>query len=138
MVKAFIDSDVLLDFLLGREPFSTESAKILSLADLKEIQLFTSPVVLANCYYILRKYNSHASVVRELIKMLELIDLVSIDRGTAIEALNSKFSDFEDALQSFSASRSKLEIIITRNISDYKYSESIVQLPAEFLVALKQ
>lgn len=138
MTKAFIDSDVLLDFLIEREPFALEAAQILTLAELKKIKLFTSAVVLANSYYILRKYNPHRLVTQRLMRLMEIIDVVCTDRKTVVSALTSGFIDFEDALQSYSATASDIQIIITRNISDYKQSTATVQLPTEFLIAYKQ
>ena len=137
MIKAFIDSDVLLDFLLEREPFATDAAQILSMADLGRLYLFTTPIVLANCHYILRKYNSRKLIVQQLSRLMALLEIANIDKDIVLEALNSSFSDFEDALQNYSAIRSNLKIIITRNIRDYKNSKAVVLLPSEFLSSLK-
>ncbi|HFB61523.1 MAG TPA: PIN domain nuclease, partial [Bacteroidetes bacterium] len=53
------------------------------------------------------------------------------------EGLNSDFSDFEDALQYFSALRAECDIIITRNAKDFKKSRIAVMTPDEFLLSLK-
>ncbi len=56
MQKVFLDTNIILDFLGEREGFYEAAAKVLTLADQKKIQLFTSAVSITNTYYILTKY----------------------------------------------------------------------------------
>ena len=59
--------------------------------------------------------------------------MTAINHQNVLEALKSRFSDFEDALQNFSAVENQCEYIITRNIQDYKESKIKVILPEEFI-----
>ncbi|MBP6577459.1 MAG: PIN domain-containing protein, partial [Chryseobacterium sp.] len=66
-----------------------------------------------------------------------IIDISNIDKDTILLALNSDFKDFEDALQNFSAQKdSQINIIITRNIKDFKSSKLSVMTPEIFLKTL--
>ena len=65
--------------------------------------------------------------------IVKYITVIAIDHQTVLEALKSKFSDFEDALQHSSAVENQCEYIITRNIEDYKSSKLKVLLPEEFI-----
>ena len=63
MDKILLDSDVILDLLFDRKPFSNDSALILSWCELKEIQGFVTPVIISNTYYLLRKNSPHEKVI---------------------------------------------------------------------------
>ncbi len=137
MKKVLIDSDVVMDFLGKRQPFYADSVKILSLCELKKIQGFVTPVIVSNIYYLLRLVEKHENVIEKLKVLMSFLDILVIDKTTIIEALNSGFSDFEDALQNYAAEHSNsVSAIITRNSKDYKNSNLSVFTPTEFLKTL--
>ncbi|MGD9327792.1 MAG: PIN domain-containing protein [Cyclobacteriaceae bacterium] len=130
----FIDTDIVLDFLLNREPFSSYASIIFSLSEEKKIKVYISPLTISNCYYILRKIASHAKVIKNLQKLLLISNITSISRQDVALALNSNFKDLEDALQHYSAiSHAKIDVIVTRNVKDYKNSELPVMTPETYL-----
>ncbi len=133
MDKAFIDTDVILDFLTGREPFALDAARIFSLSERKKVSLCTTGLVFSNAYYVLRKIGSHKKVIENLTQLAKLIDICGLPKAVVMEALESNFSDFEDALQHFAALADKARIIITRNTKDFKHSELAVLTPDQFL-----
>ncbi len=138
MEKVLIDTDVLLDFFFDREPFSEHAAQVLNLCEEKKIEGYTTPVIIANTYYLLRKTAKHEAVIDKLNQLLNIIDIVKMDRKVIIKALNSNFKDFEDALQNFSAVENKeIKIILTRNIKDFKNSELVVLTPETYLKGRK-
>lgn len=130
----FIDTDVVLDFLLDREPFSSFASIIFSLSEEKQIKAYISPLTISNSYYILRKIASHTKVVKNLQKLLLITNITSISKQDVALALNSNFKDLEDALQHFSAiSHAQVDVILTRNIKDYKHSEVPTMTPETYL-----
>jgi predicted nucleic acid-binding protein len=134
MDKILIDTDVILDFFFDRKPFSEDASKILSLCEKGTIKGFVTPVMLSNSYYILRKTAKHEKVLENLKKLTKIVDISIMDKNTIIDALNSDFKDFEDALQNFSAQNGKeIKVIITRNIKDYKTSSLPVMTPENYL-----
>lgn len=134
MDKILIDTDVILDFFIDRKPFSDDSSKIIALCELKKIHGFVTPVIISNIYYILRKSATHEKIVENLQKLLIFIDVALINKAMILEALNSNFKDFEDALQNFSAKNLVgITVIITRNIKDYKTSSLSVMTPENYL-----
>ena len=134
MDRILLDTDVILDFFFDRKPFSEDSAKILTWCDLKEIQGFVTPVILSNCYYLLKKNSTHEKTIEKLKQLISIIDVLVMDKEIVVKALNSEFTDFEDALQNFSAIKDKkIGIIITRNFKGYKNSELAVFTPANFI-----
>lgn len=138
MNKVFIDTDVILDFLFDRKPFSKDSAEILSLCENKQIQGFVTAIMLSNIYYLLRKAAKHEKVIESLKILMNILDVVATNKDNVLEALNSDFKDFEDALQNYTAQSNKeIKIIITRNIRDYKLSNLAVMPPDIYLKTLK-
>lgn len=137
MIKVLIDTDVILDFFFDRKPFSDEASVILSLCERGEIQGFVTPVLISNVYYLLRKIAPHEKVMTNLKKLLQIIEISQIDKVVVLQAIQSEFKDFEDALQNFSAqNQAEIKLIITRNIKDYKSSLLSIMTPNAYLKAL--
>ena len=138
MKRILIDTDVILDFFFDRKPFSENSARILTLCHTGKITGYMTSVIISNTYYLLRKTASHEKVVDKLKQLLSFTDILTTDKSIIINALNSGFSDFVDAIQNFSAeSSNKINVIVTRNTKDYKVSSLSVFSPEEFLRTLK-
>lgn len=134
MDRVLIDTDVILDFFFDREPFSREAAQIISLCESGKIKAYITPVICSNVYYILRQTAKHEKVIEKLLQLLDIIDILPMNREIVLNALRSGFKDFEDALQNFSAIHSKsVNIIITRNVKDYSGSDIGVFRPEEYI-----
>ena len=134
MKRILIDTDVILDFMFDRQPFSDKAAQILSLCESKVIIGNVTAVIISNVYYLLRQTAKHEKVIEKLKQLLSIIEILVIDKNVVIQALYSDFKDFEDALQNYSAERNnKIEVIVTRNIKDYKHSDLSVMTPDNFL-----
>nr|WP_315442247.1 PIN domain-containing protein [uncultured Treponema sp.] len=131
--KVFIDTDVILDVALARDPFFSASKIILAMAENNIIIGAISSNCVANIYYILRKTGGNSQARKFISAIVKYITVITIDHKNVLEALKSKFSDFEDALQHYSAIEHQCEYIITRNIEDYKNAEIPVLLPEEFI-----
>jgi predicted nucleic acid-binding protein len=134
MNKVLIDTDVILDFFFDRKPFSDHATRIFSLCELKMLQGFVTPVICSNVYYLLRQTAKHEKVIEKLKQLLTITDVLVIDKEVLVLAMNSKFKDFEDALQNYAALKAIIvDTILTRNLKDFKYSEIGVMTPEDFL-----
>lgn len=124
MRKLFLDTNIVIDLLSRRQPFYEEAADIFSLADKKEIELSVSALTIANTSYVLLKQMS-GNQAKEILRKLRLIvKFLPLDDKIIGLALNDDtFSDFEDALQYYTASENGIEMIITRNLKDFKNSK---------------
>jgi len=134
--KVFIDSDIILDLALFRAPHVHFSKHVLGLAENDVIRGLTSSNCVANIHYILRKAQGETDARFFLSQILRYISVLPMDHRMVLEALESDFSDFEDALQYGAAQRNQCDCIITRNIVDYKKAKMDVQTPEEFLLLL--
>lgn len=137
MKNVLIDTDVILDFFFDRKPFSDNSEIILSYCESKKLKGFITPVICSNLYYILRRTSKHEKVIEKLSQLLTFIDVLQMDKELILNAINSKFKDFEDALQNFAAVKSNnIDVIITRNIKDFKASGIGVLTPDNLIKAI--
>ena len=133
MKNALIDSDVLLDFFFDREPFAKYASYVLTQCELKKLNGYVTPVIISNVYYLLRKISSHQRVIKKLNQLLTLTEVLIIDKKIILNAMNSKFNDFEDALQNYACENNgQVEMIITRNIKDYQKSNLSVLTPEDY------
>jgi predicted nucleic acid-binding protein len=138
METVLIDTDVILDFFFDRKPFSEEASRLLSLCEKGEVKGFVTSIMLSNVYYLLRKTANHEKVIENLKMLMNIIEVTTTNKKTVIEALNSEFKDFEDALQNFSAINEKeIKVIVTRNLKDYKSSTLSVMTPETYLKTVK-
>lgn len=136
MDKVFLDTNILLDFLAARTPFDKNAKALFERAESGEIQLHISVLSMCNIAYILRKILPGSNVVQILNDLNTLVTLVPLDAQIISDALESSFTDFEDAVQHFSAFRyGEIKYLITRNPTDFKNSQISVITPEVYLQA---
>jgi len=137
-MRIFIDTNIIIDLLAKREPFYNESQKIFSLSDTNEVELFISSLSLVNTYYILNDVMKIKNARSILGKFKVLIQSNPLSDKIVELALNDeKFKDFEDGIQYYSALESQCELIVTRNLKDFKNSRIPVLSPKEFIAKRK-
>lgn len=124
MKKLLVDTNIVIDLLAKREPYYTSSASLFSLADKKYLTLSVSSLTFANTNYILLKSKS-ANEAKAILRKFKLIaDVLPLDDKITGLALNDNdFEDFEDGLQYFTAIENNQDVIITRNLKDFKKSK---------------
>jgi predicted nucleic acid-binding protein len=134
MTDLFIDTDVIIDFLIDRKPHSREAAIIFTLIEQKKLKGYASSLTFSNLYYVLRKVESHNKVIAKLDSILKLLTILKVDQQTIKNAIASGLSDFEDSIQyNCALDYKKIDVLITRNIKDFKKSEIPVMTPSDYL-----
>lgn len=134
MIHIFSDTDILLDLVTGRLPYSVMASSLFTLVEEGQIRSSASSLSFSNIYYVLRKYATHQRILNTLTRLSELLHIQKVDESIIKHALKSRFKDFEDAIQYHVAlSDPDIGVIITRNIKDYKAAELPVMTPETFL-----
>ncbi len=137
MRKLFIDTNIVIDLLSRREPFFEESANLFSLADKKVIELSVSSLTIANTSYTLLRQMDSNKTKAILRKLRLIVKILPLDDKVVDLTLNDDtFSDFEDGLQHFSALENNQDIIITRNLKDFKNSKLPAMTAKQFLESI--
>ena len=129
----FIDSDIILDVLLEREPHFKDSQTILGLAESNDVRGFTSSLIIANCFYIIENQKNQAAARNSIAKLRSILHVLPFSDKEIGESLNSNFKDFEDGIQHYIALNNNIDAIITRNTRDFKNAGLPVMTPAELL-----
>jgi len=135
--RLFLDTNVVIDLLGEREPFYHLAAQIITYADKGKIQLVVSALTYSTAYYVLSKFEKQEAVMEKLRKFKVIAETSNLTDKMIDKALNSGFSDFEDALQYFCAIQTSCNILITRNEKDFKLAEIPVLSPDEYLKGRK-
>jgi predicted nucleic acid-binding protein len=136
-MKTFFDTNVILDVLLDREPFSNEASFLLSKVEQSEIIGFICATTVTTIYYIASKALGHQEASRHIQSLLSLFVIAPVNRLVLENAIASKFKDFEDAVLYAAACHAGAKYIVTRNIADFKNSKLPIFEPKEFISALE-
>ncbi len=138
MRKVFLDTNILIDLLADRQPFSKYAIAIFTLAEKMEIELYMSAISFANTHYLLKKHIGDDILRQVLVQLFAYLKIVSLNQTIIQKSLKSNHKDFEDALQMHSSYEIlDLYCIVTRNIKDFKGCDVIVFTPEDFLNSLK-
>ena len=97
--KVFVDSDIIIDVATGRLPFFNYSKSLLTLLEHGFAVGYVSSNIVTNVYYILRKISSHEKAKSFLGSILGFLTVRPVEHRSVLEALNSKFDDFDDGVQ---------------------------------------
>lgn len=127
----FIDTNVLIDYLSGREPFVDDAAALFNLAFTGKVVLYAASISFSNCYYIIGKHYRNLNGRALLADMLPWLTVTDVSGAVIKQGLTSGFTDFEDALQYYSARANPLiEAVVTRNVKDFVLADIPVMEPA--------
>ena len=133
MDKVFADSDICLDVLTQRHPHYYYSAAIFDLAHAGKLNIFVSAVSFTNLFYLLKRQAGAAAALQGIRRLKILVTVLAVTDKIIDAALNSYFSDFEDAVQYYTAMQGGIKTIITRNVKDYKTADCVVLTPEIYL-----
>ncbi|MBP6681199.1 MAG: PIN domain-containing protein [Saprospiraceae bacterium] len=137
MKKIFLDTNILVDLIADRKPFSKYTIQLFQKAELNEIQLFTSSHSIATTHYLLKKYLGENELRVVIYDLLDYVTVISVDIDIIKKGLRSNHRDFEDSIQILCASTvPNIDCIVTRNTKDFKTSEIPAFNPDEIILRL--
>ncbi|MCL2329371.1 MAG: PIN domain-containing protein [Bacteroidetes bacterium] len=134
-MKVLIDTNIILDFVLNREPFADDAAELFYRIEQETFSAAVSASAVTDIFYLLQKAKVDACAF--LKEFLLGVDVLGVDKTIIMYALHSGWTDFEDAVQAQVAIENDVDVIVTRNTKDYKQLKRIqVLTPAELLQSL--
>ncbi|MEZ4805188.1 MAG: PIN domain-containing protein [Bacteroidia bacterium] len=136
MQKVFVDTDIVIDLLSERIPHYQYAAELFSLADKNSIKLYVSSLTFANVNYILTRQLSSTVARKLLLKLKTIIHVLSVTDKIIELALTSDFKDFEDAIQYYTALDNNLNILLTRNLKDFKKVDVSIFTAQQYLKSI--
>ena len=134
-MKILIDTNIVLDVMLKREPFYKLSLEILSLAKKDDVEEYVSASAITDIYYLAYRQLRDKEMVKKLMKeLLTVVSVASVSEQEIENALSLEWNDFEDSVQYSVAYLQEMDGIVTRNPSDYKEAKIKVWKPEELLL----
>jgi predicted nucleic acid-binding protein len=137
-VNALIDTNVIVDVLTRREPFFSDSSLVLDHAERGDYVAWVCATTVTTVFHLTRRHLGAAATVEKLKDLTSICAVAPVNRAVIDSALDSNFSDFEDAVLHHSAVIAGADCIVTRNEADFRDSSLLVYSPAQFLAALSQ
>lgn len=135
MIKVFLDTNILIDYLAQRTNFYQNAARVVSICGNSGLKLLVSSLSFATASYILSERNKLSSeTIKKLFNnFIVTAEITLVDSLIIRKSISSKFEDFEDAMQYYSAIHENADFIITRNKADFIESTIPVYEPEEFI-----
>ncbi|MGR3277772.1 type II toxin-antitoxin system VapC family toxin [Acaryochloris marina NIES-2412] len=131
-MKVLIDTNVLLDLLLEREPFVDHSIALFEHIE----RGYIAATTITNIFYIIRKAEGHEIALIAINQLLIGLQFCAVDRRTVETALSLGLKDFEDGIQLACATLAQLDGIVTRDPKDFIGSNLSIYSPTELLSQL--
>ena len=132
-MKILFDTNVILDVMLLREPFSQSSTLLLAAVENKNLEGYICPTTITTIHYLYSKVKGNKEAKKQIKGLLQIFKVSQIDKVTLESALESKFEDYEDSVLHESALRKGLDGIVTRNAKDFRNSKLPIYDPDELL-----
>jgi len=136
MKHVLIDTNIILDIALQQDPFYEVASQIFGKIDDGKIKGFVTASSITDIYYVSRKACGREKAINFIRELIDVLEVLSVTKETIINALITEFKDFEDAIQYCVADINRIDIIVTRNKSDFKFSTIEVCTPDELIKIL--
>jgi len=131
--KILVDTNIVLDLLAKREQYLSEAQELFTLSDQKKVKLYVSSLTIANVYYLLSQSLKIENARKILRTFKVLVEVLPMDNKIIDLSLESDFKDFEDAIQYHTAIENNIDLIITRNLKDFKLAKIPVLTAKNYL-----
>jgi len=135
MNRVFLDTDVIIDFYVARQPHHDVALRLFTHLKTSKVPTFTSAVVISNAYYVLAKTEGRKFALERMRKLRRLLSVAPLSEGAVDAALAAPGKDFEDSLQIQCAMENGIGTLITRNTRDFPKDRIKVTEPLQYLSA---
>jgi len=132
-LKILLDTNIVLDVLMDRMPFSDTAVELFSKVEAGAIIGYLCSTNITTVYYLASKILGAARAQEEIKKLLSLFEVAPVNRLVLESALVVDFHDFEDAVIHEAACHVGADAIITRNLKDFKKSRISVYTSDELV-----
>ena len=136
-MKILLDTNIVLDLLLEREPFCNEAKDIFTIIEADKITGFLCATSITTIYYLISKSIDKSKADQIIEKLLQLFNIADVNKSILFESLKNNGKDFEDSVIYTSAEYFDIDVIITRVKKGFKQSNVKVLKPNDFLEEYK-
>ncbi|MEK7390975.1 MAG: PIN domain-containing protein [Fibrobacterota bacterium] len=136
-MKIFLDTNILLDVLMDREPHAQSAEELLNEISSGKAKGFVSGITIPNMYYVLHDLGKRKNPLPSLATLLGMLEVVPTSKSILLEAMDPGFKDYEDGIQHASALAAHCTHLVTRNTKDFRKARINVVTAAEMGVLLR-
>jgi len=136
-MNILLDTNIVLDILLAREPFLEDAKEIFLLIENGELEGFMCATTLTTIHYLIGKQTDKSNADSLILDILTLFEVALVDKEVLEEASLNNGIDYEDSVIYCSAKKAEVDMIITRDKRGFKKSEIQTLKPKEFLAFFK-
>ncbi len=136
MLEVFADTDVCLDLLTGRQPHNAAAERLFTFADRGNLRIHVSALTFSHIDYILQSQYKRRDSRMILLRFKTVVNILPVDEKVIDIALASDVKDFENAIQYNTAIQHKVQVLLTRNVKDYRKANIAVSTPEIFITGL--
>jgi len=135
-VKVLLDTNIIIDIALERQPYFTNSETVLAFVEQGQIEGYISASTISDLYYLIRKQKGRDLTIEFLQEILTFCQIATVNQAAIIMAFTTNFQDFEDSIQYSTAVVNKLDAIITRNPQDFPIVTPGIITPEQLIAEL--
>jgi predicted nucleic acid-binding protein len=132
-MNVLFDTNVILDVMLDRTPFSESASQLFSIVEQGHIKGYICATTVTTIHYLASKVLGNVNARHHIKNLIALFDITSVNRVVIEDALDAGFSDFEDSVIYQSARHTGISAIVTRDPKGFKSAGLPVYSPIEML-----
>ena len=137
-MRAFLDTNVLIDLLTERPPEGVEAVKLLAMQELGDVELWASAKSFTDMFYVMRKENPSEVVQQAFIDSLEYLQVCELGCEDIRAAAERRWTDFEDCLIDVCAEKIRADVLLTRDKDGFKQSRLKTASPKQMFLWLEE
>lgn len=134
-MRVMVDTNVILDVWLSREPYWKESARLIANIECRKLRGFLCPTTVTTLHYLGKKVLGEKHARELLKKLLNIFEIGVLSPEVFRQALESDVTDFEDAVIEAVSIANKVDIIASRDLKDFRKSKVPVMEPSQILIS---
>jgi predicted nucleic acid-binding protein len=136
-MKALFDTNVVLDVLLDRRPFSAPATHLFAKLEMAQLGGLLGATTLTTVHYVIAKARGRETASSAVRRLLQLFEIAVVDRQVLELAAGSSFEDFEDAVLHEAGRLGGADFLVTRDPTDFSRASLPVLSPEELLATLE-
>lgn len=136
-MRLLIDTNVLIDGYLNRQPFNEEWKEIRLLQVIGDIELWASAKSFTDVHYLCRHHIDTYAIQKAILESLDYLRICSIDGYDIKRAAQAEWRDFEDCIIYQAAQKTKADYIVTYNTQGFEETDIPAVSPHELLEKIK-
>ena len=137
-MKVLFDTNIVLDFLFDRKPFSNLAAHLFTNVEEGMIQGYLCATTITTIHYLAAKVKGKEQAERHIHSLMSLFEIAPVHRAVLESALQARFDDFEDAVVCEAAAHIGAEAVVTLILKDFRKSTITLYSPEQLRKIVEQ